>query len=349
MSNEESAQQPVGESAGSLLRQGREKKGLSVSDVAGAQHLRPAIIQAIEDGDYQQIDSELFLKGYVRAYAKQVGLDADSVVAVLDRELEPLRLKKAEALEANPLVDIERRRRQKRRIAKMLVLLVAVLVAAYLAFRFMDDGASDTDAPPEQEQEQQQEQQQDLERDQESGSVQEPEPEPAVDDSEAQGSSEDELSVRDAVAAPEPLTEEATEETLVTADEPEAVEADTPVSESVGVDSDEALDESRIPVVTSSTEPALTENAPAEGLPDTGRLQVSFSSDCWIEVTDSTGARLVSSLQRDGDRVDVSGQVPLNVVIGAVDAVADISFQGEPVDMSDYRVVNNRAQFTLEI
>lgn len=343
MSNEESAQQPVGESAGSLLRQGREKKGLSVSDVAGAQHLRPAIIQAIEDGDYQQIDSELFLKGYVRAYAKQVGLDADSVVAVLDRELEPLRLKKAEALEANPLVDIERRRRQKRRIAKILVLLVAVLVAAYLAFRFMDDGASDTDAPPEQEQ------QQDLERDQESGSAQEPEPEPAVDDSEARGSSEDEVSVRDAVAAPEPLTEEATEETLVTADEPEAVEADIPVSESVGVDSDEALDESRIPVVTSSTEPALTENAPAEGLPDTGRLQVSFSSDCWIEVTDSTGARLVSSLQRDGDRVDVSGKVPLNVVIGAVDAVADISFQGEPVDMSDYRVVNNRAQFTLEI
>lgn len=322
MSNEETTQQRVGESAGSLLRQGREKKGLSVSGVADAQHLRPAIIQAIEDGDYQQIDSELFLKGYVRAYAKQVDLDADSVVAVLDRELEPLRLKKAEALEANPLVDIERRRRQKRRFAKILIVLVAVLVAAYLVLRFIDDGTSDTEAPPVQEQ------QQDPEQD--AGSLQEPEPEPAVDGSEARVRTEDEAPAQDTVTAPESTAGETTDEAFVTADEPVAAETE-------------------IPVVTSTTEPALAESAPAEDPSDTGRLQVSFSSDCWIEVTDSAGARLVSSLQRDGDRVDVTGQVPLNVVIGAVDAVADISFQGEPVDMSEYRVVNNRAQFTLEI
>lgn len=343
MSNEESAQQPVGESAGSLLRQGREKKGLSVSDVADAQHLRPAVIQAIEDGDYQQIDSELFLKGYVRAYAKQVGLEADSVVAVLDRELEPLRLKKAEALEANPLVDIERRRRQKRRLAKVLILLVAVLVAAYLVLRFIDDGTSETEAPPEQEQERQQDSEQDA------GSLQEPEPEPAVDDSEARVRTDDELPAEDTAATPASTVGETTDEAFVTADEPEAADTEIPVAGSAGGDSGEDLDESRIPVVTSTTEPALTESAPAEDASDTGRLQISFSSDCWIEVTDSAGARLVSSLQREGDRVDVTGQMPLNVVIGAVDAVADISFQGEPVDMSEYRVVNNRAQFTLEI
>lgn len=345
MSNEESAQQPVGESAGSLLRQGREKKGLSVSDVADAQHLRPAVIQAIEDGDYQQIDSELFLKGYVRAYAKQVGLEADSVVAVLDRELEPLRLKKAEALEANPLVDIERRRRQKRRLAKVLILLVAVLVAAYLVLRFIDDGTSETEAPPEQEQEQ--ERQQDSEQD--AGSLQEPEPEPAVDDSEARVRTDDELPAEDTASTPASTVGETTDEAFVTADEPEAADTEIPVAGPAGGDSGEDLDESRIPVVTSTTEPALTESAPAEDASDTGRLQISFSSDCWIEVTDSAGARLVSSLQREGDRVDVTGQMPLNVVIGAVDAVADISFQGEPVDMSEYRVVNNRAQFTLEI
>ncbi|MFL1465906.1 RodZ domain-containing protein [Marinobacter sp. HN1S83] len=318
MSNEESAQQPVGESAGSLLRRGREKKGLSVSDVADAQHLRPAVIQAIEDGDYQQIDSELFLKGYVRAYAKQVGLEADSVVAVLDRELEPLRLKKAEALEANPLVDIERRRRQKRRFGKILILLVAVLVAAYLVLRFIDDGTSETEAPPEQEQ------QQDSEQD--AGSLQEPEPEPAVDDSEARVRTDDELPAEDTAAAPASTVGETTDEAFVTADEPEAADTEIPVAA-----------------------PALTESARTEDASDAGRLQISFSSDCWIEVTDSAGARLVSSLQREGDRVDVTGQMPLNVVIGAVDAVADISFQGEPVDMSEYRVVNNRAQFTLEI
>ena len=111
------AQQPSGlsEPTGQLLKRAREQKGLSVSAVADAQHLRPAIIQAIEDGHYEQIDSELFLKGYVRTYARQVDLDPDAVIATLDEELEPLRQQKVQAEEANPLIDIERRRRRKRR------------------------------------------------------------------------------------------------------------------------------------------------------------------------------------------------------------------------------------------
>ena len=104
------AQQPSGlsEPTGQLLKRAREQKGLSVSAVADAQHLRPAIIQAIEDGHYEQIDSELFLKGYVRTYARQVDLDPDAVIATLDEELEPLRQQKVQAEEANPLIDIER-------------------------------------------------------------------------------------------------------------------------------------------------------------------------------------------------------------------------------------------------
>jgi cytoskeleton protein RodZ len=76
---------------------------------------------------------------------------------------------------------------------------------------------------------------------------------------------------------------------------------------------------------------------------------MSFVSDCWVQVTDSSGARIVASLQRDGDQINVSGRAPFNVVIGAVDAVNGMSFGGEPVDLSDYRVVNNRTEFTLAL
>lgn len=336
MTSEERAQQPVGESAGKLLRQGREKKGLSVSDVADAQHLRPAVIQAIEDGDYQQIDSELFLKGYVRAYAKQVELEADSVVAVLDRELEPLRLKRAQALEANPLVDIERRRRQKRRIAKILIVLIALLVAAYLVFRFIDDGPGDSEATPNETQE--------------TGALQEPEEGPAVDSETGIASREqDQSALESDVGKPDDVTAIDVIEETSAVSEPEASTIETPVTgvgDAVPVDEPEEAQE---PVVTGTVDPAVAESSPeADGI-DRGRLQVSFSSDCWIRVTDAAGIRLVSSLQREGDRIDVSGQMPLNVVIGAVNAVADIRFQGEPIDLSDYPVVNNRAQFTLEI
>src|SRR5690554_7682214 len=116
--------QVTAEPVGEQLRRERERLGLSVSAIADEQHLRRSVIQAIENGDYSKIDSELFLKGYVRAYARQVGLDGDSVIADLNRELEPARQQKELEHQASPLVSIERKKRRKRQVAKLLLALL---------------------------------------------------------------------------------------------------------------------------------------------------------------------------------------------------------------------------------
>lgn len=346
-------QQPSGlsEPTGQLLKRAREQKGLSVSAVADAQHLRPAIIQAIEDGHYEQIDSELFLKGYVRIYARQVDLDPDAVIATLDEELEPLRQQKVQAEEANPLIDIERRRRRKRRVAKFLLLLLAIAVVAFLAMRFIGelDGITGDTAEP-------------TVSSEPTASAQ---PEP----------SEEMASVNDTVdtslAGPE-TDEEAdrlsapVDETPVVEDNSELAELpdDPEVNEQVSgspaptVEDDSApatqpavdeIDESQVPVVTSEPEPAFQESAQPTAAVGSARLEMTFSDECWVQVTDSAGNRLVGSLQRDGDRVNVSGRLPIDVVVGAVDAIESIRFDGQPIDLSGYRVVNNRAEFTLDI
>ncbi|AHI29974.1 RodZ domain-containing protein [Marinobacter similis] len=117
---------------------------------------------------------------------------------------------------------------------------------------------------------------------------------------------------------------------------------------------DTAADDSAsvAPVETASVAEPATETviqSPSEpvAVTETGRLQISFRADCWVQVSDADGERLVNSLQRAGDRIDVSGDAPLRVVIGAVSAVDSIRFQNEPVDMGDFRVVNNRSEFTL--
>jgi len=149
MTSDDTQQTVANEAVGQQLKQAREKQGLSVSQVADAQHLRSCIIQAIENADYGQIDSELFLKGYVRAYAKQVGLDGDAIILELNRELEPARLQKERELEANPLVDIERRRRKKRRVAKLLLLVAAIVIIGALVVMFVmpkfSSGAADAE------------------------------------------------------------------------------------------------------------------------------------------------------------------------------------------------------------
>jgi cytoskeleton protein RodZ len=96
-------------------------------------------------------------------------------------------------------------------------------------------------------------------------------------------------------------------------------------------------------------DPVFEESAQPESVAVSTELEMSFVSDCWVQITDASGARLVASLQRDGDQVSVSGRAPFSVVIGAVDAVGSVSFAGEPVDLSNFRVVNNRTDFTLTL
>jgi cytoskeleton protein RodZ len=105
----------------------------------------------------------------------------------------------------------------------------------------------------------------------------------------------------------------------------------------------------QIPAVVQNPEPVLENPGGLSEVADTGRLQIRFSNDCWVQVSDAEGNRLVNSLQRNGDKIDVAGSTPLRVVIGAVDAVESIRFQGEPVDISGYQVVNNRSEFILTI
>jgi len=343
MATEEKSQPAMKTPVGQQLQKAREKTGLDTGDVAAAQHLRPSVIQAIESGDYSHIDSELFLKGYVRAYAKQVGLDADSVIADLDQELEPIRQQREQEQEANPLVDIERRRRRKRQLAKALFFLVVLGIAGYLAFTFLapeqESGSAPSEAATEPEAAVAE-----LEQTEELAGLSEPErPEPAIVASAEEPGEAFTESVEGEAEQPEPVTESLEANTAELQSQ-----ADTAVEESRTESSSEPVNE-QIPAVVQTPEAVLENPNGLADVAETGRLQIRFSSDCWVQVSDAEGNRLVNSLQRDGDQIDVAGPAPLRVVIGAIDAVESIRFQGEPVDIGGYQVVNNRSEFTLTI
>ncbi|MFO8140485.1 MAG: DUF4115 domain-containing protein [Marinobacter sp.] len=315
--------QVAGERVGEQLRLGRERLGLNVSAVADEQHLRPSVIEAIESGEYSKIDSELFLKGYVRAYARQVGLDADAVIADLDRELEPVRQQKELEHETNPLVFIERNKRRKQQLAKLLAVVIVISVAAYLIVAYLAerDASSDPVSAPGTEN---------------TSETLAPQENPAS--SSVRMEQGDEL--------PEAPVQEPEQVPFDDAADPIVASAD-PVPTDAGPD---GLPQAQIPPDTQITEPVLQEAAPPVANELTqGRLQMSFSDDCWIQVTDADGNRLASALRRSGDQLEVAGEAPLTVVIGAVSAVESIQFQGEALNISNLRVVNNRSEFTLEL
>jgi len=70
-------------SLGGMLREARERLGLSVADVAAQIKFAPRQIEALEADDFKRLPEAAFLRGFVRSYAKILHLDAQALLAAL--------------------------------------------------------------------------------------------------------------------------------------------------------------------------------------------------------------------------------------------------------------------------
>jgi cytoskeletal protein RodZ len=66
---------------GDKLRQHREHRGLSIEAISASTKIGTRMLAAIEDERFDQLPGGVFNKGFIRAYARQVGLNEDETVA----------------------------------------------------------------------------------------------------------------------------------------------------------------------------------------------------------------------------------------------------------------------------
>ncbi len=66
---------------GAALRAARERLGLAIEDIAQATRVRAAHIASLEAYDFAALPARPFVIGYVRAYARALGLETEAVVA----------------------------------------------------------------------------------------------------------------------------------------------------------------------------------------------------------------------------------------------------------------------------
>lgn len=111
----------------------------------------------------------------------------------------------------------------------------------------------------------------------------------------------------------------ATTENGETRDEAMAPDGEAPADAAVGLPASEPDPVEPGPAAEPDGREAPLETAaqPATGIAD-GHLglRLAFSGDCWTEVTDADGRRIYFGLGTDGDEVTVSGEPPLNVLLG---------------------------------
>jgi cytoskeleton protein RodZ len=68
-------------SVGQTLREARAEQGVTLDDVAARLRLMHRQIEAMEADDFESLGQPVFARGFVRNYARLLGLDADALLA----------------------------------------------------------------------------------------------------------------------------------------------------------------------------------------------------------------------------------------------------------------------------
>jgi hypothetical protein len=71
-----------GERLGEYLQRLRVSSAMSLSEVSRATRIPTAALEAIEADQFESLPGDVFVKGFLRAYARAVGANADEVLAL---------------------------------------------------------------------------------------------------------------------------------------------------------------------------------------------------------------------------------------------------------------------------
>ena len=72
-------------SPGAHLRRAREAANMNVDKVAAALLLQPQMIEALEADSFDHLPAPTFVRGYLRGYARVLGLPAEPILDMYDR------------------------------------------------------------------------------------------------------------------------------------------------------------------------------------------------------------------------------------------------------------------------
>jgi transcriptional regulator with XRE-family HTH domain len=68
------------ESIGQILKQARQNKGMSTSEVAAKIKSNIQVIEALENDDFDQLPAPVYVKGFLRLYAQCVDVEPENLV-----------------------------------------------------------------------------------------------------------------------------------------------------------------------------------------------------------------------------------------------------------------------------
>ncbi|EOU2550154.1 cytoskeleton protein RodZ [Vibrio parahaemolyticus] len=301
--------------AGTLLKNKRESLGMTQKQVADRLRLRVSVIEDIENNRFESQQVATFTRGYLRSYAKFVGLDEKVVLVALEQtaDVKP----KEQEIEMQSFSRKTKHEKHNSRIMLLTWVIAIVIIGISAAWWWQN---------------------------QQENSLAQVVAEANVETSQP---SADEIADIDLMTEEELIASTpaelaasnntASESSINAAQTDEVVPAETEESTT------EATQE---PVAVIEAAEEVQEASPVvpEGMT---LLTMKFKADCWIQVKDTNGKTLVSGTQKPGQDVELTGKAPFKVILGAPEGVT-MTFASEPVDLSGY-TSGKVARFTLPL
>ncbi|EOU3970970.1 TPA: cytoskeleton protein RodZ [Salmonella enterica] len=306
MNTEATHDQNEAQTTGVRLRNAREQLGLSQQAVAERLCLKVSTVRDIEEDKAPSDLASTFLRGYIRSYARLVHVPEEELLPGLEKQA-PLRAAKVAPMQSFSLG--KRRKKRDGWLMSFTWLVLFVVVGLTGAWWWQNHKAQQEEITTMADQSTAE-----LNADKDSGQ--------SVPLDTGAATSQD--------TTPAP-TAAATQNTVVA---PSQANVDTAAT-------------SAAPAAT-ETPSALPTNQAGVAAPaaDPNALVMNFTADCWLEVTDATGKKLFSGMQRKDGNLNLTGQAPYKLKIGAPAAV-QIQYQGKPVDLSRFIRTNQVARLTL--
>jgi len=303
-------------SVGNLLRSERERRKLSVDDVAANLRIRRALIDAIEHGRFKELPGAPYAVGFVKTYAEFLELDREEVIRRFKSE--------AEGIENRKELNFPRPLSESRLPGGVLLLMSAVIAAGAYAFWHFQSAEDRTPMPrvaalPER-----------------LAPLADPLPAPQP--------------VPPAVAAstpavPPPPTESSSPPpATVDAAPPAATASAPPPVQDLVVTPAPAPTPMPVaavpaaPAPTPAADPAAIPTAPADasaqprlfGDPGPHRIVIRATADSWIQVRDTSGTVVFTRVMRPGDAYNVPNRGGLSLYTGSAGAL-EITVDGKVV------------------
>ena len=289
---------------GRYLLKARENQKLRIEDVAIELRLIPSQVTALEEDDYSAMPEVTYVRGYLRNYARLLGLSPDEIL------LAHARITRNDDFGKVAVSPVGEKEIHTAGLGvKLLGVFILVAAIAGVVYWYLD---RDADQPV--------------------TVAVTPEPAAPVTEEVPTGSSK--LSFADPEPAPAPAVQVAVD--AVEADEQPAaasVQQDSTAVAPAVTESEAGQMQTENVEPVSATEPVADQ--PAEIASDMGQLVISYEKSCWTDIRDASGKKLVYKTIPAGQTITLEGKTPFTLFFGFAVGV-DLKFNGESIDLKQH-------------